>query len=112
MKNLTYLCIIVFHLFFMSVAHAQSYSSQHEKAKLRFKSKEEPTAKDSTWTAETEFKVGVIDNGKLRDSYAQYVCEVLYDYGFKGKKIRVQIIDIRKLVSTNNWVRLGNAYCL
>jgi hypothetical protein len=94
-------------------AHSQTYSSQHEKVKLRFLSKEEkPISKDAFWSAQGEFKVGVIDNGKSRDRYAQYVCEVLYEYGFKGAKIRVQIMDIEKIVYSNKWIRLGNAYCL
>ncbi|HFG2459908.1 TPA: hypothetical protein ACGGC0_003501 [Acinetobacter baumannii] len=73
--------------------------------------KNEKIAKDSVWTSKSIFKVGVIDNGRSRDGYANYVCQVLNDFGFKNAEISVQIIDIQKLVSTNKWKKLGEAQC-
>lgn len=79
----------------------------------RFKgSRDEPTSKDAVWTADDVFKVGVIDDGTDRSGYAEYVCNVLYDYGFKEKKVWVQVIDIVKLTRTNKWEKLGEAHCL
>lgn len=75
------------------------------------KFKTEPTAKDSVWTSDKVFKVGVIDDNTNRDGYANYVCEVLYDYGFKGKDITVKIIDVVKLVKNNKWENIGSAQC-
>lgn len=77
----------------------------------RFKSKQEKLAKDATWTSDDIFKVGVINNGTSRSGYAQYVCSVLDDYGFKGKGVQVHIIDIVKLVNTNKWETIGLANC-
>lgn len=78
----------------------------------RFKgSKDEPTSKDAVWTSDSIFKVGVLDDGTDRSGYAQYVCEVLYEHGFKGEKVWVQVIDIAKLVRTNKWEKLGEAHC-
>ena len=57
------------------------------------------------------FKVGVINDGTSRDGYAQYVCEVLNEYGFAGSKVWVQIIDIQKLTRTGKWERIGEARC-
>ena len=71
----------------------------------------EPTAKDALWTADNIFKIGVIDNGQSRNGYASYACEILYDNGFKGVGVWVQVIDIIKLVNTNKWVKLGEARC-
>lgn len=89
-----------------------AYSPQHKKVQDIFRSKKEPTAKDALWTAQEIFKVGVIDDGTLRDGYAQYVCEVLYNEGFKGKHVYVQIIDIVKLQGKGAWEKIGEAQCL
>lgn len=79
----------------------------------RFKgSADEPTSKDAVWTADDIFKVGVINDGTDRSGYAEYVCNVLYDYGFKGKKVWVQVIDIVKLTRSSKWEKLGEAHCL
>jgi hypothetical protein len=105
---------ILFILFFFimaSTSYSEDYSPQHQKIVQIFQSNEEPTAKDAVWTAFDIFKVGVINDGSIRDGYAQYVCQVLYDHGFKGKKIWVQIIDIITLNKTGKWVKLGEAYC-
>jgi len=84
----------------------------HQAVEAVFKSAQEPTAKDAVWTQDNIFKVGVIDNGSERSGYASYVCEVLYDHGFKGKKVWVQIIDIVKLTREGKWETLGDARCL
>ena len=92
-------------------ANAESYSAQHEQVKKLFQSNEEKAAKDATWTARDIFKVGVINTGTRMDGYADYVCMVLYDYGFKGKKVWVQVIDIVKLTRNGDWVKLGESRC-
>lgn len=76
-----------------------------------FKGPTEPTVKDALWTSESIFKVGVIDDGSSRKGYAMYVCEVLYDFGFKGKSVWVHVIDIAKLSSSGKWVKLGEHRC-
>ena len=90
---------------------AETYSTNHEKVKKLFQSNEEKKVKDAVWTGKYIFKVGVFDDGSKRDGYASYVCQVLYDYGFKGKKVLVQVIDIVKLTSDSKWVKLGQAHC-
>lgn len=92
-------------------ANAETYSAQHEKVKKLFQSNEEKTAKDAIWTSRDIFKVGVINDGGRRDGYADYVCQVLYDYGFKGKKVWVQVIDVVKLTRNGDWVKLGESHC-
>ena len=102
----TFSCILA-----VSNASAESYSVNHEKVKVLFQGNEEKTAKDAVWTARDIFKVSVINDGKSRDGYASYICEVLYDFGFKGGKVWVQVIDINKLTRNNKWVKLGQAHC-
>jgi len=92
-------------------ANPTSYSQQHDAALRYFTSGKEPKVKDAIWTSETIFKVGLLDNGTSRDGYASYVCEVLYEYGFKGRSIWVQAIDIAVLKRTGKWVKLGEARC-
>lgn len=88
-----------------------SYSERQGEVVALFQSDAEPTAKDAVWTAPEVFKVGVLDNGSSRDGYALYVCNVLYEHGFKGREIWVQVIDIVKLVSNDKWERVGQARC-
>jgi hypothetical protein len=90
---------------------ATEYSDQHKKLVQIFQSNEEPAAKDAVWTSEWTFKVGLINDGSNRRGYAQYVCAVLDDYGFKGKGVWVQIIDIVKLKQSDQWVKLGETHC-
>ena len=51
-----------------------------------FKSGKEPKVKDTVWTKDDVFKVGMINDKTDRSGYADYVCTVLYDFGFKGHK--------------------------
>lgn len=84
----------------------------HLKAQYLFIGSTEPTVKDAKWTSESIFKVAVIDDGSSRNGYAMYVCEVLYELGFKGKSVRVEVIDIAKLRSSGKWVKkLGEHRC-
>lgn len=87
------------------------FGPQYDKVVSIFQGNSEPTAKDAVWGTKTTLKVGVIDNKTNRDGYANYVCEVLYDEGFRGKRITVTIIDIQKLVYKKKWVKLGQAFC-
>ena len=84
---------------------------QRDAVVKRFKSSQEKKAKDAMWTSDTNFKVGVLDDGTNRNGYANYVCQVLYDYGFKGKRIKVSILDIAQLARNNKWIVLGEARC-
>ena len=86
---------------------------EHKAVKAQFMDPvKEPTAKDALWTIPGVFKVGVIPDGTDRSMYAGYVCEVLYDHGFKGQKVIVKIIDIVKLVSVGKWETIGEYDCL
>ncbi|MGE4337620.1 MAG: hypothetical protein AB7E55_16815 [Pigmentiphaga sp.] len=92
-------------------AFAESFSERHQQVVDHFVSKAEPTVKDAIWTKPDIFKVAVFDNGRPRDGYADYVCSVLDDFGFKDQKIWVQVIDMGKLLQKNKWVKLGEAHC-
>ena len=94
-----------------AAAAGPSLSAQHQAALRQFTSGTEPLVKDAIWTADRMFKVGVLDNGTPRDGYAQYVCESLYDHGFKGRQVSVHVVDIALLKRTGKWVRLGEARC-
>jgi hypothetical protein len=95
-----------------AVKQVNSMKASRDKIQSLFQGKKEPIAKDALWTSNDIFKIGVIDDGTKRNGYASYACEVLYEYGFKGKKIWIQIIDIAKLTLDNDWVKLGESHCL
>ena len=93
------------------LGNAVSTPKQKQQIVAHFQSNKEPKAKDAVWTSNDMFKVGMINDGTSRNGYANYVCETLYDFGFKGQRIRVQIVDIIKLTKNNKWVKLGEARC-
>lgn len=90
---------------------AKEYSEKQMEVVVLFRGNEEPTAKDAVWTTPSILKVGVVNDGSRRDGYASYVCQVLYERGFKGIGVWVQVIDITQLTQNNKWVRLGQARC-
>ncbi|MBI1308637.1 MAG: hypothetical protein GC129_02105 [Proteobacteria bacterium] len=92
-------------------APTEEYTPAHEKVKTRFQSAAEPAAKDAIWTSPSIFKVAVLNNRTNRDGYAQYVCEVLDEEGFKGKGVWVQVVDIASVVKGGQWTKLGEAHC-
>lgn len=90
---------------------AETYSPAHTKVQDYFKSEEEPSVKDALWTTERILKIGMFDTGSPRDGYAEYACQVLYEHGFKGRRVWVQIVDIVKLTRKGKWERIGEARC-
>jgi len=90
---------------------AASYSANHDKAVAYFKSGEEKSVLDASWTGSRYFAVGRYNTGGKQDGFAMYVCVVLDDFGFKGKKISVTVIDIVKLKQTKDWSVIGRANC-
>ncbi len=87
------------------------YSPAHEEVEMLFRSSKEPTAKDAIWTQEKIFKVGVLNDGYSQDGYAQYICLILEEHGFKGKGIWVHVIDIVQLADHGKWIKLGQKRC-
>lgn len=110
MKNLL---IITLALMFATPAliHAKSFGPKYDKIVSFFQGETEPNALDAMWDTESIFKVGAIDDGKSQDNYANYVCEILYNEGFRGQGVKVTIIDIEKLAYKQKWVALGKASC-
>lgn len=112
-RNISIVYIVLVATTLPGVSYAvETYSPDHEKVRQQFKSSAEPTSKDAIWTAVDVFKVGVINDGNDRSGYASYVCEVLYENGFKGKKVWVQVVDIAKLANQGEWIKIGESHCL
>ncbi|MCK4097428.1 hypothetical protein HCY64_15500 [Acinetobacter radioresistens] len=83
--------------------------SEEKKQQVINHFKGDKTIKDAVWTSNSMLKVGVINNGSGRDGLAQYVCQELNSLNIHN--VRVKVIDIQKLVSTDKWVELGKANC-
>lgn len=94
-----------------NVPQSKVENSARDAVQKLFQGDQEPTAKDALWTSHDVFKVGVINDGSIRDGYAEYVCQVLYEYGFKGSKVWVQVIDIVQLTKKGDWTKIGEAHC-
>lgn len=93
------------------LAYAGTYSKEHEKVQTLFESDQEPAAQKALWTARDMLNIGVVDDGSKQDAYAQHVCEVLYDHGFKGKKIWVMVFDVGAYSELGKMKDIGGAQC-
>jgi hypothetical protein len=72
----------------------------------------DPRAKGSTWPEAGVFAVGVEKNMGHVNEYADYVCNVLADYGLGGKGIYVEIVDIDRLFEARGgWKALTRIQC-
>ena len=86
-------------------------TTQQEAVKKRFQGKNEPAAKNAIWVSKSIFKLSVTDDGTSRDGYAAHVCEVLYDYGFRGQKKLVQVVNVDEPSNHKDAVKLGESQC-
>jgi hypothetical protein len=103
--------IAILLLAFSGAGFAASYSANHDKVMNYFKSSQEKSVLDAAWTGEEFFAVGRFNDGTRQNGFAIYVCEILYDYGFKGKKVSVNVIDIVILNNSGDWESIGYAVC-
>jgi ABC-type sulfate transport system permease subunit len=111
MRNIIIISAFLASFILSNNSLAYSASKNQTAVEDYFKSSEEPKVLDALWTDEAIFKVGVRNDGSGRDGYAQYVCLVLNSKGFKGKDILVRVIDLPKLIASDEWVNLGTAFC-
>jgi hypothetical protein len=92
-----------------TAALAQASPAQQRAVLAQIKAGGTSIVKDATFTSDRMLKVGVIDDHTPRDGLAQAMCEELAEQG--ARNMRVQVIDIAKLVRTDKWVKLGEAGC-
>lgn len=100
-----------FALFISFSAVSDEFDAARNTVEVHFASSAEPSVIDATWTDRWVFKVGMTDNGSSRDGFAQYVCMVLGDHGFSGKRVLVRVVDYYHLMQTDEWINLGTAQC-
>ena len=94
-----------------SVSQAASGFTQKQLDSALKEIKAEKKVKDAMWTSPGVLKAGVYADGSSKNGYAQYLCLVLYDHGFKGKNVLVRVIDIMKLANEDKWINIGKATC-
>lgn len=76
-----------------------------------FKSDAEPKVTDAAWTGKDEFKIAMNPEEPNRDKLAQHVCNALYDGGFGGRGVRVDVVDAVQLANNGEWVTIGGTWC-
>ena len=89
----------------------ESFGPEYDTIVKIFQGEDEPDAMDAFWENQELLKIGVFKHSKDYDQYANHVCGVIEKNGFKGKAVATQIIDLKKLAETEEWVVLGQAQC-
>ena len=92
------------------LAASEEHGKFKQKMLKHFTSSEEPSVKDATWTDDTIFKIGRFYKGSNQNGYADYACTIMRENGLK-KQVWIQIIDIQKLVDTEEFVKIGETHC-
>ena len=72
---------------------------------------QEKKIKDVSWGSNKTLRIGVLDTGKDRSGFAGYVCLILAENGLSENETYVKIIDIRKVINSGEFVKLGEAFC-
>ncbi len=92
-------------------ALTESFGPQYDTVVKIFQGKGEPYAMDANWKSQTLLTIGVFNHSKDYDQYASHACDVIEKNGFQGKGVAAQIVDMRKLIESEEWVVLGEAQC-
>jgi hypothetical protein len=73
--------------------------------------KEEPLVADASWNGPDILMVGVKDNGRPRNGYAEYFCVLAYEHGFTpDDQFMVQVVDIAS-AAQEDFRLLGSHWC-
>ena len=72
---------------------------------------DEPKVLDALWSDDNIFKVVVAVDGSNPNDYAQHVCQVLHNKGFKDDALLVDVVDIEKPFLNDSWANIGTAQC-
>ncbi len=92
-------------------AQTESFGPEHDSIVKVFQSEEEPDAMDAIWENQALLKIGVFKHSRDYDQYATHACDIIEKNGFLGKTVAIQIVDLKKLAETDEWVILGEAQC-
>lgn len=111
MKKEIFIAALFLSSLYSFSAAADALDANREAAKKHFIGSSEPSVKDAIWTRPDIFKVGMINDGTSRNGFAEYTCYTLHDFGFKGQKVWVQVIDIIELTRNGKWIKLGEKHC-
>ncbi len=107
----TLLFLLIISIAVPGFALVKSFGPEHETVVKIFQGEEESDAMDAIWKTETLLRIGVFKHGNDYDEYASHACTVIEKNGFEGKAVAIQIIDLKKLAETEEWVVLGQAQC-
>lgn len=81
------------------------------RAKVETDLAKDPTfpARPVWWEKGYRLGVGVIPNGKNRDTDAKRVCRLLEKYGVHGGQ--VEVYDVLQIQKDDHWEQIGGAHC-
>ena len=95
----------------MALATVVSANMQNNRVSVLPILMQEKKIKDVSWGSDKTLRIGVLDNGNNRSGFAGYVCLILAENGLSKNETYVKIIDIRKVISSGEFIKLGEAFC-
>ncbi len=66
---------------------------------------------EAVWFNQNYLRATRYNTGTPQDGFAQYLCQVIADTGYKGRPVTLEIIDVVKLVRQKKWDVIGSATC-
>ncbi len=92
-------------------ALTESFGPEYDSVVKIFQGEEEPDVMDAIWGNQGLLKIGVFKHDRDYAQYANHACDIIEKNGFQGKTVTIQIVDLKKLAETEEWVVLGQAQC-
>jgi len=106
MKNVIFIGFLIASLSVLADAYR---SPQHDRVVTELEAQE--SVFEAVWFNPQYLKLTRYKQATPQHGFAEYVCSVLVDTGFKGPFVDVEIIDVIKLVRQKEWDVIGEARC-
>lgn len=85
---------------------------ENGKKKLVALLKKEKKVFGPNWESEHFLTVGMFDNGKRRDGFAQYICILKNKAGLDNYRVFVKILDAKRMMNSGDYKAIGKTVCM
>ena len=105
------LLAVISGLFLWSIIAPTQAANTPEQQRVIDAIQAEKTVFEAVWFNPQYLKLTRHKTPTKQDGFAQYICTVIAETGYKGRYIDVEIIDVLPLVQRKQWNVIGKARC-